>query len=159
MRSVGKFLVLYLIISSTNMAWADGCNEQRSQYVVQAETVYDTKSNLTWARCSVGQEWKEGFGCVGDLKWIEWNEASRLQKGVWRLPTVVELQTLVIDRCPKGAKFNTEVFPNVAYNPGLIYWSSEQYGSYDTHQLVSLHSGRVGADGGKHLVRMVRAGK
>jgi hypothetical protein len=45
-----------------------------SRYVIQGDTVYDKKTDLTWQRCSVGQRWAEGKGCVGVTENPLWGE-------------------------------------------------------------------------------------
>ncbi|EOW9407664.1 DUF1566 domain-containing protein [Vibrio cholerae] len=81
-------------------------------------TVSDKRTNLTWARCSVGQNW-DGQTCSGtatefnsdDLISVI-NSANGIVTGTrevgkpfWRLPTVDELETLVF--CSKGYEYKT----------------------------------------------------
>ncbi len=79
-------------------------------------TVSDKRTNLTWARCSVGQNW-DGQTCSGtatefnsdDLISVI-NSANGIVTGTrevgkpfWRLPTVDELETLIF--CSKGYEY------------------------------------------------------
>ncbi len=79
-------------------------------------TVSDKRTNLTWARCSVGQTW-DGQTCSGtatefnsdDLISVI-NSANGIVTGTrevgkpfWRLPTVDELETLIF--CSKGYEY------------------------------------------------------
>ena len=60
------------------------------------------------------------------------------------MPSVDELQTLVINQCNSGIKIDTTYFPNTwtsSYNDG--YWTSTPYGSSQYHY-VSFSSGEVG---------------
>ena len=66
-----------------------------SRYVIQGDTVYDKKTDLTWQRCSVGQRWAEGKGCVGVIKTFTFDDAQRQGNGMWRVPTKNELGTLI----------------------------------------------------------------
>ncbi|MFC3031060.1 DUF1566 domain-containing protein [Pseudoalteromonas fenneropenaei] len=71
-------------------------------------TITDTKTNLTWMRCSLGQQWT-GSTCAGVAMEMNWNDALRTAISYsyaghsdWRVPTVDELDTLVL--CPAGRK-------------------------------------------------------
>ncbi|SFR54017.1 DUF1566 domain-containing protein [Thiomicrospira sp. ALE5] len=72
----------------------------------QDGTITDTKTNLTWMRCSLGQTWT-GTTCSGDASIHRWQAARDLakesrfaDKSDWRLPTVDELHSLVY--CSSG---------------------------------------------------------
>ncbi|BBP44528.1 hypothetical protein THMIRHAT_22740 [Thiosulfativibrio zosterae] len=73
----------------------------------QDGTITDTKTNLTWMRCSLGQTWT-GSSCSGEAKsFDEWKTAINWGKNTtyagksdWRLPTVEELHSLVY--CSSG---------------------------------------------------------
>ena len=74
-------------------------------------TVTDSKTNLMWMRCAIGQTWT-GSACKGKAKEISWNEAIRYSIKFsdydnWRLPTIDELATLVY--CSNG---NPDYFSN-----------------------------------------------
>lgn len=69
-------------------------------------TVTDTKTGLTWMRCSLGRKW-DGATCTYErdgLTWVDAEKAARAQvfagKSDWRLPTLQELSTLVY--CSSG---------------------------------------------------------
>lgn len=87
--------------------------------------VLDLQTGLVWARCSVGQTWKNGT-CEGDAAVLGWQaaidgaRAARGGQGAWRLPTHRELATLVDRRCPRPA-INTKWFPAT---PQGVYWTS-----------------------------------
>ncbi len=74
-------------------------------YIAYANgTALDTKTNLLWQRCSVGETWK-GSNCTGEPKEYTWDEAMQLSSTLagysdWRLPTIDELGTLVY--CSSG---------------------------------------------------------
>ncbi|ELV7510286.1 DUF1566 domain-containing protein [Aeromonas veronii] len=69
-------------------------------------TITDRKTNLTWMRCSLGQQWT-GSTCAGVAMEINWNDALKTAMSFsyaghsdWRVPTVDELDTLV--QCSEG---------------------------------------------------------
>ncbi len=117
-------------------------------------TITDRKTNLTWMRCSLGQQWT-GSTCAGVAMDINWNDALKTAMSFsyaghsdWRVPTVDELDTLV--QCPAGRKpsarpngeyvtdtngfcngseynnpkINIIAFPNT---PSRVFWSSSPY--------------------------------
>lgn len=97
-----------------------------ARYLAHGDTVYDKKSDLTWARCTVGQRWVEGQGCLGVVRTMTFATAQSQENGPWRLPTKEELQTLV-DRSQLAAKrqptIDTQVFPDMDLTK-LQYWGS-----------------------------------
>jgi hypothetical protein len=105
-----------------------------ARYVIKGEMVfYDKWTDLTWQRCSVGQRWVNGSGCVGMVKTFTFSDAQRQGQGMWRVPTKEELQTLIDYR----RRANTEkpaidetVFPDMDM-ARLVYWSSTAAGASD----------------------------
>ncbi len=99
-----------------------------SRYVIRGSEVYDKKMDLTWARCSVGQTWKDGVGCAGMVQEMDWNRAMQLNGSGWRLPTKDELHTLVSQNCKK-LRINEDVFPDMD-DAKPTYWTSTAYGQF-----------------------------
>jgi hypothetical protein len=99
-----------------------------SRYQIRAGEVYDKKTDLTWQRCSVGQHWKEGVGCVGVIKQMTWEEAKAQAANGWRLPTRDELTTLIAPTCKKPS-INEAAFPDMELDK-LWYWTSSPNGSF-----------------------------
>ena len=97
-----------------------------SRYVITGATVYDKKTDLTWQRCSVGQKWKDGIGCVGIVQTLKSDESMGQATGNWRIPTENELYSLLALNC-KNFSINEAVFPDTGVN---YYWSSTADGSY-----------------------------
>jgi hypothetical protein len=96
------------------------------RYVIQGDTVYDKKTDLTWQRCSVGQQWAEGTGCVGVVKTFTFEDAQRQGDGTWRAPAKKELATL-IDQKRKTQRqpptIDVDAFPGMDLKK-LVYWTS-----------------------------------
>lgn len=96
------------------------------RYQVEGATVYDKKTNLTWARCSVGQEWNEGVGCMGIPQRFAFDSAQALGAGGWRVPSQGELSTLI--DWGRRANFKRPAIDEIAF-PNIEkvypwYWSS-----------------------------------
>lgn len=129
------FLSLYAGVASATENARDctaGAGEEASvapvsgRFVLRGAVVFDRESQLTWQRCSVGQEWAAGKGCVGDVRFFSFDEAQTQGGDAWRVPTKEELASLVDPQRVEDKRTPTidpVVFPNVdAINYG--YWSS-----------------------------------
>lgn len=110
------------------LAAGDGASEAGAagRYALRGALVFDRETQLTWQRCSVGQQWQAGQGCVGDVRFFSFDEARELGGGGWRVPTKAELASLV-DRQRVEEKRTPTIdpvaFPNLdEVNYG--YWSS-----------------------------------
>jgi hypothetical protein len=96
------------------------------RYVINGSEVYDKKTDLTWQRCSVGQHWKEGGGCIGIIKRFYLDDALRQANGRWRVPTVEELESLVVKKSEVGSEIipmDEVAFPDMDVR-NSYYWSS-----------------------------------
>ena len=88
--------------------------------------VTDSKSGLTWQRCSAGQSFAAGT-CSGTVNLYTHEEAlayAKTQTG-WRLPSVKELSGLV-DSSVIGPAINAAAFPAT---PSNYTWASSPYAS------------------------------
>lgn len=148
-------------------------------------TITDTKTNLTWRRCSVGQDWT-GRTCVGKAEELLWEQAMQQVKDDWRLPTVDELETLVYcsterkpsvrpegqyDESTVGECVGDYIQPTInklafPETPENSFWSSSSYIGYigyrDGVWYVSFYDGHVGHGPGDYhelQVRLVREGQ
>lgn len=139
-------------------AWSQ-CNQPdrtpTSRYVIKGGEVYDTQTRLTWARCSVGQVWTEGEGCVGTIQTLTFEQAKQRADATWRLPTVKELVTLVA-WCQHPA-INSEVFPNMNMPLITFYWT-EAEDNNEFPAIVDFYSGggTIANRSNPYAVRLVR---
>ena len=127
-----------------------------TRYEIKAGEVYDTRTHLTWQRCSAGQHWTQNLGCVGVIRQMTWNDAMSHAVGGWRVPTIDELKTLIAPECSNPA-INEVVFPDMELYK-LWYWTSTDTGSSVWY--VAFGSGSVhNADRtDMNAVRLVRGG-
>ena len=133
-----------------------------SRYVIHGETVYDKKTNLTWQRCSLGQQWVEGTGCVGVITTFTFDVAKQQGEGRWRVPAKGKLATL-IDRNRKANNRKPMIdeiaFPDMDLE-NLVYWSSTPRGASNAW-FVSFDSGYIYYDyrSTPRAVRLMRSGQ
>jgi hypothetical protein len=120
------------LVGTSSMARAE-CDPAKpiellaSRFEIQGDTVYDRTTDLTWTRCSYGQQCTQDGGCSGSVKLLDWDSAMGLtsQGGAnWRLPQRDELQSIVASNCKKPA-INETVFPGT---PSIQYWTSTASG-------------------------------
>jgi len=134
-------------------------------YMITGGEVYDKKTDLTWARCSVGQHWSEGTGCVGVIKIFTFDDAKELENGTWRIPTMDELKAL-IDHERWGQNRNPAIdvvaFPDMDRDH-LWYWSSTPFGTSQGWLVCFASGGDVTKKRNSNLylaaVRLVRDGR
>lgn len=92
-------------------------------------TITDSKTNLTWMRCPLGQTWgnNDGDYCSGTPTTYTQSQAAAITAtyaGIsdWRLPNVQELQSIV--EYASSPAINYSLFPSV---PNTKFWSSTSY--------------------------------
>jgi hypothetical protein len=128
-------------------------------------TVSDTKTGLTWKKCSEGQS---GVDCrMGAAATYTWQGALQQAQSVnnnggfagyknWRLPNMKELDSIVEKQC-LDPSINLVVFPESQNN---WYWSSSPFAYFSSNAwVVSFNYGGYSSNGNKssnHFVRLVR---
>lgn len=87
--------------------------ESRFKLLNDGAEVHDTKTDLIWQRCNIGQKWdKAKDTCSGTATTLTWktalSEAKKLGNG-YRLPNIKELQSIVEYKCAYPA-LNQNIF-------------------------------------------------
>jgi hypothetical protein len=128
-RMFAKITIAAIVSLSLNSsALADSPRLQRDGPVAR-----DYVRKLEWMRCSIGMIWEDD-SCVGEVMMVSVAEAEELihriknlNGGGWRLPTVKELKSLIMEvkNRPKDIEPNIDQTTFPGTYPGL-YWSSDQ---------------------------------
>jgi len=123
-----KYSIIFLMTALGLMA---DCSMPSRTLIANGNEVTDTKTGLVWSRCTLGQVWKKGKGCVGEIEFLKRKEAEALARSLgngWRLPRIDELQTLVEKRC-KSPMLNAKFFGKVqdVTHEGANYLSASIY--------------------------------
>jgi hypothetical protein len=112
---IGPILVALLVIMpvSKSMAGCYGRTDARpqSRFILCGAEAFDTKTGLTWQRCSLGMTWNVKRGCVGEIMSVGLDEAIKTAEtlsGKWRVPSGPEWRVLSIARA--AAPWLTPVF-------------------------------------------------
>ena len=127
-------------------------------------TVTHKLTGLMWMRCAMGQTWdKATENCLGASSVSLWNGAAALKSNFagyddWRLPSIMELQTIV-ERQNSSPAVNSTLFPNMSKNS---FWSSSRYVYLSNYMWIEdLYTGSNYFDkkSNYHAVRLVRGGQ
>lgn len=117
-------------------------------------TVTDSRSRLTWMRCSLGQSWS-GSTCTGTADVSSWqsaqDNAARLNQAGgyagrhdWRVPQIPELAMIVERQCT-NPRTNLTLFPAT---PAGIFWTATTPADPGNAYVLSF-----GAEGAKYKGR------
>ena len=130
-----SILAVFIIISANQFAFAN----DRYTYSTNSTEVTDASTGLTWRRCSEGQIFRDDR-CAGKATEVNFKGALAQAKkqanrdAKWRVPTLQELETLVI-KSAKPAVIDNQVFPDTVANR---YWTSTVHETEKTQALIVL---------------------
>jgi hypothetical protein len=140
------------------------------RFVLNNDEAFDTKTGLTWKRCSVGMAWKDHVGCTGQRSFIGLATALKAAKDAgpdWRVPDVKELYSLIEKECGVPP-LNVIAFPDFRHvhhdmdadASDTLYWTTSKFTAANLVYYVDLYTGNIDAhSGGFSLaVRLVRSG-
>jgi len=134
------------------------------RFVLNGGEAFDTKTALTWRRCSLGTSWN-GQGCACEPAFASLDEAMEMAKSegpLWRVPSGPELESIV-DRSCGSPVVDQKVFSDIRpSDEGTAeYWTTNAVGAADLFYFFDFMSGLAdGHSSGFHLaVRLVRTGR
>ena len=158
---------LALAVLATAVTLAAGAAHADAPFVDNGDgTVTDTSTELMWDQCSAGLSedgcatgidttytWASALGLAATQNAVNYKGYSD-----WRLPSVVELNTLV--KTDVGSPtIDTAVFPNT---PASVFWSASTYAPDPVYaRCLFFNSGSTGYDykTNGNYVRLVRSGQ
>ena len=133
----------------------------RYQVSVDGQEVFDTRTGLTWARCTLGQNW-DGTTCVGKPFNFTWRKAlaagarAAAKTGeAWRVPNAKEFASIAVDG-QADPDVDATLFPN---SSSRLYWTSSPYVGVPFYAWTFYgYDGTINFENmlGQHLVRLVR---
>lgn len=166
--ALDQFIATLLKLSILQSRYCDHYQHQSlAHHPVQIDdgsTWLDTKTGLMWAKISMGQIW-ENNQCMGQASLMNWQQAQQAAQNVtlagfnnWRLPTLDELKTLILES--EGYTCSEQTLSQPQENVWGRYWSStsdlenEEFAwSVNFNKGQSLMSRK---DNAKSYVRLVR---
>lgn len=160
-RSIVAAVVALIAACGAPPTWSDSLcfnsDAPPARYEIANGEVHDTKTNLTWQRCSVGQRWTTELGCVGVIQQMRWQEAMKLADSRWQLPTKDELASLVTTECGSPA-IDERAFPDMELTK-LWYWTATSEGALASYVAFGGGSVRSGGPLDLNSVRLIRRGR
>jgi hypothetical protein len=133
------------------------------RFVLNGGEAFDTKTGLTWKRCSLGSNW-DGQACSGEPELANLDDAMDMAKREgphWRVPSGPELESIVDNSCGNPV-VDQNVFPDIRpSDEGTAeYWTTNAVGAAELFYFFDFMSGAAGGHSpGFHLaVRLVRSG-
>jgi hypothetical protein len=133
------------------------------RFLISDRDAYDSRTGLTWRRCSVGMTWK-GENCTGERALMSLRDAMKAAERAgpgWRVPTIRELYSIVDAACGTPP-LDLTVFPDIRAKDGdeNSYWTTSEVGAAGLVYYVDLATGDSDAHsrGFSLAVRLVRSG-
>ena len=130
-----SILAVFAFVSANQLALAN----DNFSYSADNTEVTDASTGLTWKRCSEGQFFRndrcEGLATEHNFKGALGHAKKRAtREAKWRVPTVQELETLVV-KSAKPAAIDNQVFPDTIANR---YWTSTPHETEKTQAMIIL---------------------
>ena len=133
------------------------------RFQLRGGEAFDTRTGLTWRRCSAGTSWNDRRGCEGETAYVGLDDAMRIAAslgGGWRVPSGPELESLIDFDCGRPV-VDTTVFPDVRpTEEGMAkYWTTNPVGVIDLYYNFDLIDGHADGNtrGMQLAVKFVRA--
>ncbi len=159
MRGTVAAATLISVLAHAPAVLAAACDEttQPGRFVVKGDEVQDTKTGLTWQRCSIGQK-VQGDTCSGPVQTMNWDQAKKAAKGGWRLPTLEELTGITLQPCGMSAE-TKKVFSD--FDPLTPWYWTGTTTENNLAWIVGFNNGSTfnGYRTAPNAVRLVKGGK
>ena len=117
---LGAVIFIFAAVSPSQSAAPQATHS--SSYIISDYIAVDLRTGAEWMRCSVGQIF-ENNTCTGKAMKLSQDEIRQAIKlankelgGIWRLPTLKELESLVCQEC-SAPKIDKVVFPITLAEP------------------------------------------
>lgn len=129
-------VILAVVAAGPAMAGCYGRTtaEPQSRFRLLGGEAQDTRSDLSWQRCSYGTEWNGRDRCVGQIVHLGLDDAIKAAPPGWRVPSGPELESLVDPDCGSPV-VDPSVFPDIRPDAeGLAkYWTTNATGMLDLY--------------------------
>jgi Protein of unknown function (DUF1566) len=164
LRSLVAAVLALLTVGRPAFACYDQTFGAQRRFVLNGGEAFDSKTGLSWRRCSVGTEWDGKRGCRGEKTFASLPVALKYamaEGGQWRVPSGPELESIIDLSCGNSV-VDRSVFPDiVADEDGAAdYWTTSEVGAAGLVYFFDFVTGRAdGHSRGYELaVRLVRTG-
>lgn len=168
MRIPYSFLLIVAVSQSLTGAALADCYDRNGgvqrRFVLKGGEAFDTKTGLTWKRCSVGLQWDGQHGCAGAIAYMGLTEAKQVAAkidGEWRVPSGPELESIIDPSCGRPVVDPT-VFPDIRNDDegAAEYWTTNPVGAAGLFYVFDFMTGGADghSDGIDRAVRLVKAG-
>ncbi|MGR4066316.1 DUF1566 domain-containing protein [Halomonas sp. LR3S48] len=122
-----------LLVAGLLLAWSSAHGDGAAGYDTRhAGLVVDSRQQLVWMRCSLGQRFRDG-GCLGEAERLHLSDAEARIDALatadcpWRLPRFFELRGLMQPGNDRDVAIDSEAFPDT---PSGWYWNQVSAGGH-----------------------------
>jgi hypothetical protein len=166
MRAAFLLMLGLVILNHSAAACYDrsGTSGQK-RFTLNGDEAFDSKTGLTWKRCSLGTKADGRRGCAGAKAFVNFDQALRSAKAEgdgWHVPSGPELESLIDISCGNPV-VDVSVFPDIRpdIEGAAEYWTTNEVGAANLIYYFDFMTGRAdGHSRGFQLaVRLVKKGK
>ncbi|NVO14028.1 MAG: DUF1566 domain-containing protein [Rhodoplanes sp.] len=162
----GAILLVAVVCALPTGGVLAGCydrtaNGSQHRFVLDGGEALDTRTGLTWKRCSLGRGW-DGRQCAGETAFDTLDqavEAAAAAGAGWRVPSGPELESIVDPSCGRPV-VDESVFPDIsADEEGTAkYWTTNEVGLANLVYYFDFMTGQADGHsrGFRLAVRLVR---
>jgi hypothetical protein len=150
MRGALLLTVWLVFLSHPSAACYDGLGPSgQKRFILNGDDAFDSKTGLTWKRCSLGAKAGGDRGCAGEKAFVNFDQALRSAKaegGGWHVPSGPELESLIDVSCGNPV-VDVSVFPDIRpdIEGAAEYWTTNEVGVANLIYYFDFMTGR--ADG------------